>query len=49
MNTLNKTFDPQIIADDLLEVRCIYTEFFATVESDWDKPVKSSPKERRKS
>jgi hypothetical protein len=46
MNTLNKTFDPQTIADDLLEVRRIYTEFFAAVkESDLDKPVKGSPKE----
>lgn len=45
MNTLNKTFDPETIADDLLEVRRIYTEFFATVESDWDKTVKGSPKE----
>lgn len=46
MNTLNKTFDPQTIADDLLEVRRIYDEFFANVKvSDWDKPVKGSPKE----
>jgi hypothetical protein len=45
-NALNKTFDPQTIADDLLEVRRIYAEFFATLkESDWDKPVKGSPKE----
>jgi hypothetical protein len=46
MNTLNKTFDPQTIADDLLEVRRIYSEFFATLkEADWDKPVKGGPKE----
>jgi len=46
MNTLNNTFDPQIIADDLLEVHRIYVEFFASIkESDWDKPVKGSPKE----
>jgi len=46
MNTLDKTFDPQTLADDLLEVRRIYAEFFATLnESDWDKPVKGSPKE----
>ena len=46
MDTLNKTFDPQTIADDLLEVRRIYSEFFATIqEKDWDKPVKGSPKE----
>ena len=46
MNALNKTFDPQTIADDLLEVRRIYTEFFAEIkEADWDKPVKGSPNE----
>lgn len=46
MNTLNKTFDPQIIANDLLEVRRIYVEFFDAIqEPDWDKPVKGSPKE----
>jgi SCP-2 sterol transfer family protein len=46
MNTLNKTFDPQTLADDLLEVRHIYAEFSAAIkESDWDKPVKGSPKE----
>ena len=46
MDTLNKTFDPQIIADDLLEVRRIYAEFSAAIkEADWDKPVKGSPKE----
>jgi hypothetical protein len=46
MNTVNKTFDPQTLADDLLEVRRIYAEFSAAIkESDWDKPVKGSPKE----
>lgn len=46
MDALNKTFDPQTIADDLLEVRRIYMEFFANIkESDWDKPVKGSSKE----
>jgi hypothetical protein len=46
MNTLDKTFDPETIADDLLEVRRIYIEFFDTVkEAGWDKPVKGSPKE----
>jgi len=46
MNTVNNTFDPQTIADDFLEVHRIYTEFFAGInESDWDKPVKGSPKE----
>jgi len=45
-NTLNKTFDPQTIADDLLEVCRIYTEFFATIkDADWDRPVKGSPDE----
>ncbi len=46
MNTLNKTFDPQTLADDLLEVRRIYAEFFAALnESDWDKALKGSPRE----
>jgi len=46
MNTLNKTFDPQTIADDLLEVRRIYAEFFAAINrADWDKSVKGSSKE----
>jgi len=46
MNAENNAFDPQTIADDLLEVRRIYVEFFASLkESDWDKPVKGSPKE----
>ncbi len=46
MNTLNKTFDPQTLADDLLEVRRIYAQFFAGLaEADWDKPVKGSPQE----
>jgi hypothetical protein len=46
MNTLNKTFDPQTLADDLLEVRRIYAEFSTAIkEADWDKPVKGSPKE----
>jgi len=46
MKTLNKTFDPQTIANDLLEVHRIYAEFFADIrEADWDRPVKGSPKE----
>jgi hypothetical protein len=48
MNTkpINKTFDPQTIADDLLEVRRIYLAFFTAIqESDWDKPVKRGSKE----
>jgi hypothetical protein len=44
-NTLNKTFDPQTLADDLLEVCRIYARFFAALdETSWDKPVKGSPK-----
>jgi hypothetical protein len=43
---LNNTFDPQTLADDFLEVRRIYTEFFATLdETGWDKPVKGGSKE----
>jgi len=46
MKALNKSFDPQTIADDLLEVRRIYAEFFTSLkESDWDKPVTGRPKE----
>ena len=45
-NTLNQTFNPQTLADDLLEVRRIYARFFAGLaEADWDNPVKGSPKE----
>ena len=43
---MNNTFDPQTLADDLLEVRRIYAEFFATLdETSWDKPVKGGSKE----
>ena len=46
MNALKTTFDPQTLADDFLEVRRIYTEFFATLdETSWDKPVKGGSKE----
>jgi len=46
MKTTDNTFDPQTIADDLLEVRHVYVEFFANIkESDWDRPVKGSPQE----
>lgn len=46
MNTLNKTFDPQTLADDLFEVRRIYAQFFVGLaEADWDKPVKGGSKE----
>jgi hypothetical protein len=45
-NTFNNTFDPQTLADDLLEVRRIYAQFFAGLtEADWDKPVKGGSKE----
>ena len=43
---LNNTFDPQTLADDLVEVRRIYAEFFATLdETSWDKPIKGGSKE----
>jgi len=46
MNTLNKTFEPQTLADDLGEVHRIYNQFFATfIETDWDKPIKGGSKE----
>jgi hypothetical protein len=46
MNTLANTFDPQLLADDLYEVRRIYTQFFARLtETDWERPVKGEPKE----
>jgi hypothetical protein len=46
MNPKNKTFDPQTLAEDLLEVRRIYACFFATLDkASWDKPVKGGPKE----
>ncbi len=45
-NTLDKSFDPQTIADDLSEVRRIYSQFFAELtEADWDKPVKRRSRE----
>jgi hypothetical protein len=43
---IETTFDPQTLADDLLEVRRIYAEFFASLdETRWDKPVKGGAKE----
>lgn len=46
MNTLNKTFEPQTLADDLSEVHRIYERFFAGLaNADWDKPVKGGAKE----
>jgi hypothetical protein len=44
--TLNNTFDPETLADDLLEVRRMYAEFFTSLdESRWDKAVKGGAKE----
>jgi hypothetical protein len=38
--------NPQTLADDLIEVRQIYSRFYDSLhESDWDKPVKGSPRE----
>ena len=46
MNTVNEIFDPQTLAHDLGEVRKIYADFFATLDTSvWDKPVKGSPEE----
>ncbi|HLO30210.1 MAG TPA: SCP2 sterol-binding domain-containing protein [Anaerolineales bacterium] len=43
---MNTTFNPQTLSGDLTEVHRIYSRFFATLdESNWDKPVKGSPKE----
>ncbi len=45
-NAMNTTFDPQTLADDLLDVRRIYAQFFAGLDTTrWDKPVKGSPAE----
>jgi hypothetical protein len=45
-NTLDITFDPQTLADDLFEVRRIYAQFFAGLAAaDWNKPVKGSLQE----
>jgi hypothetical protein len=45
-NPLNKTFDPQTLADDLSEVRHIYANFFAGLTAaDWERPVKGGPQE----
>lgn len=46
MITLNKIFQPNILADDLGEVRRIYGEFFAKLDGvDWNKPFKDGSKE----
>ena len=45
-NLSEKTFNPQTLADDLDQVRQIYSNFFnqLTVE-DWNMPVKGGPRE----
>jgi hypothetical protein len=44
--TMNTTFDPKTLADDLTEIHRIYSRFFAALdESSWDKPGKGDPKE----
>lgn len=43
---MDTTFDPQTLADDLDEVRRIYTRFFSALDdASWDKPVKGGPGE----
>jgi hypothetical protein len=43
---MDNPFDPQIIADDLCEVRRIYAEFFSSLKMEnWEKPVKGGSKE----
>lgn len=43
---MDKTFDPQTLADDLDQVSRIYAEFFAALDkSSWDKPANRGPKE----
>ena len=45
-DTVTATINPQTLADDLAEIRQIYSQFFTALkESDWDKPVKGGPKE----
>jgi hypothetical protein len=45
-HTMNTTFDPQALTDDLTEINRIYSRFFATLdEASWDKPAKGGPKE----
>ena len=43
---MDEIFGPKTLAEDLVEVHRIYSRFFAALDgSDWDKPVKGSPKE----
>lgn len=45
-STSDGTFDPKVLADDLLEVRRIYAGFFATLdEARWDTPIKGGSRE----
>jgi hypothetical protein len=45
---MNTTFDPEILADDLAEVRRIYARFFSSLSgASWEKPVKGGPREWR--
>ena len=40
-DSVDKTFDPQTLAEDINEVGRIYAQFFdGLTEEDWDKPVK---------
>jgi hypothetical protein len=46
--TMNTTFDPLMLADDLDEVGRIYARFFADLDAaSWDKPVKGGSREWR--
>ena len=39
-------FEPNILAEDLREVRRIYADFFSRLtDADWERPVKGSPEE----
>jgi len=43
---MDNPFDPQILADDLCEVRRIYAEFFSGLKMEnWEKPIKAGSKE----
>ena len=43
---MDNPFDPQIIADDLYEVRRIYAEFFSGLKMEnWERPIKAGSKE----
>jgi hypothetical protein len=46
MYTLNNTFEPKTLADDLHEVRRIYAQLFDRLSGvDWNKPVQGGTKE----